>query len=192
MSDVVLVNNTPLNSAVRQLRRQWPWLLALIPFSLFLIFASLIAPVAAGADVRFFAPWVPSLDVNFSFLIDGLGLYMALIVSGIGVLVFIYAGVYLRGEAEIGRFYLFIPLFMAAMLGLVLSSNIFMLFICWELTSITSFFPHRLLSRGRESAKSGATGAAGDGGGRSGADGWPAAPGQHQRYGGNFPDGGAA
>ena len=121
-------------------RRQWFGFLALIPLGFFIYFASLLHPVAEGHVVSFFLPWVPSLQVNLSFLIDGLGLYMGLIVSGIGMLVLIYASVYLRGEAEIGRFYTFILLFMVSMLGLVFSNNIFLLFICWELTSITSFF----------------------------------------------------
>ena len=140
MSDAVLTNTSHLNSAMRQLRRQWPWFLALMPFSFFIYFTSLLHPVAEGDVVSFFMLWVPSLQVNLSFLIDGLGLYMGLIVSGVGVLVLIYAGAYLRGEAEIGRFYVIILLFMFSMLGLVLSNNIFLLFICWELTSITSFF----------------------------------------------------
>ena len=140
MSDVVLTNSSPLNSTLRQLRRQWPWFLALIPLTFFLYFLTRLHPVAQGHTISFFWPWVPSLQVNLSFLIDGLGLYMGLIVSGVGVLVLIYAGVYLRGEAEIARFYVFILLFMISMLGLVLSNNIFLLFICWELTSISSFF----------------------------------------------------
>lgn len=140
MSNTVPTENPPPNSIFHQIRQQWLWLLALIPLSFFIYFVTLLSPVAEGHFVSFFQPWVPSLEVNLSFIIDGLGLYMGLIVSGIGTLVLIYASVYLRGEAEIGRFYLIILLFMFSMLGLVLSNNIFLLFICWELTSITSFF----------------------------------------------------
>ena len=140
MSDAVLMDTSPQKSKLKQLRQQWPWFLALIPLSFFIYFASLLYPVSEGHFVTFFLPWVPSLEVNLSFLIDGLGLYMGLIVSGIGVLVLIFSGAYLRGEAEIKRFYIIILLFMFSMLGLVLSNNIFLLFICWELTSITSFF----------------------------------------------------
>ncbi|MBE2222624.1 MAG: putative monovalent cation/H+ antiporter subunit A [Anaerolineae bacterium] len=137
MSDIVLTDSARVNSGQH---RPWFGLFALIPLGFFLYFATLLHPVAAGEVVSLFLPWVPSLQVNLSFLIDGLGLYMGLIVSGIGVLVLMYASVYLRGEAEIGRFYTFILLFMVSMLGLVFSNNIFLLFICWELTSITSFF----------------------------------------------------
>ncbi len=137
MSDLVLTDSA---QAASSQRRHWFGFLAFIPLGFFLYFTSLLHPVAAGQVVSFFLPWVPSLQVNLSFLIDGLGLYMGLIVSGIGMLVLLYASVYLRGEAEIGRFYTFILLFMVSMLGLVFSNNIFLLFICWELTSITSFF----------------------------------------------------
>ena len=140
MSNTVPTENPPPNSILHQVRQHGAWFLALIPLSFFIYFIILLHPIAAGNFITIFLPWVPSLEINFSLLIDGLGLYMGLIVSGIGTLVIIYAGVYLRGEAEIGRFYIIILLFMFSMLGLVLSNNIFLLFICWELTSITSFF----------------------------------------------------
>ncbi|MDD5719732.1 MAG: proton-conducting transporter membrane subunit, partial [Candidatus Krumholzibacteria bacterium] len=61
-------------------------------------------------------------------------------VGWIGALVVIYAGGYLRDEPHLGRFFSLLLGFLAAMLGLVLADNIYVLFVCWELTSITSFF----------------------------------------------------
>ncbi|MDP1775127.1 MAG: proton-conducting transporter membrane subunit, partial [Moraxellaceae bacterium] len=81
----------------------------------------------------------PSLGIQLSFWLDGLSLLMALLITGIGTLIFIYAGTYLKGHQDLGRFFVFLLSFMAAMLGLVLSDNLISLFVFWELTSITSF-----------------------------------------------------
>jgi len=83
--------------------------------------------------------WAASLGVRFSFLTDGLGLLFAWLICGIGVLVFLYAGSYLEGDPRLGRFYAYLTLFFASMLGLVLADNIILLFIFWELTSLSSF-----------------------------------------------------
>lgn len=115
------------------------WLLALLPLGFVVYFAGLIGRVAGGEAIRIVYPWVPSLGINLSFYIDGLSLLMALLVSGIGALVVIYAGGYLEGDAQIGRFYTLILLFMGSMLGLVLADNAILIFIFWELTSITSY-----------------------------------------------------
>jgi multicomponent Na+:H+ antiporter subunit A len=64
---------------------------------------------------------------------------MSLLITGIGALVIIYGGAYLHGHPALGRFYSLIILFMTAMLGVVLSENALLLFIFWELTSISSF-----------------------------------------------------
>ncbi len=115
------------------------WLLALLPLGFTLYFVSLIGRVSSGEIIRTGVAWVPSLNVNFSFYIDGLGLLMALLISGIGTLIVIYAGGYLAGDEQIGRFYTLIILFMGAMLGVVLADNLITLFIFWELTSISSY-----------------------------------------------------
>lgn len=86
-------------------------------------------------------PWVPSLGISLSFLVDGLSILFGLVVSGVGVLVFFYSLFYFKGtEENLGRFYSYMLLFMASMLGTVLSDNLLVLFIFWELTGITSFF----------------------------------------------------
>ena len=123
------------------------WLFALLPLALTLYFASLIGPVANGEIIPVSYAWVPSFGVNLSFYVDGLSLVFALLISGMGTLVVIYAGGYLAGHPQLGRFYLYLLLFMTAMLGLVLSGNIITLFVFWELTSLSSFlligFNHR-------------------------------------------------
>ncbi len=121
--------------------RRWPqrsgWLIALLPIGLFLYFVSQLPNATQAQSVT--TPWVPALGVNLSFRADGLSLLFALLISGIGALVVIYAGGYLKGHAQLGRFYAWLLMFMSAMLGVVLADNILLLFVFWELTSFSSF-----------------------------------------------------
>ena len=123
----------------RAARGRAGWAIALLPAALFAYFLSQDAAISAGAHLRESAAWVPSFGVNLSFHLDGLSLLMALLVTGIGALVTVYAGAYLRGDPHIGRFYVYLLAFMAAMLGLVLADNLLTLFVFWELTSVTSY-----------------------------------------------------
>ena len=66
-------------------------------------FMSLVPAVAGGEALRFSYAWVPSLGVNLSFRIDGLSLLFALLITGIGTLVLIYAGGYLANDLMLGR-----------------------------------------------------------------------------------------
>jgi multicomponent Na+:H+ antiporter subunit A len=115
------------------------WVLGLLPLALVIWFLSMLGPVTAGTALSASIPWVPSLGIDLAFRVDGLGLLFALIVSGVGVLVVVYAGGYMAGDPQIGRFYLYLFLFMGSMIGLVLADNIIALFVFWELTSITSY-----------------------------------------------------
>src|SRR5690606_30185113 len=82
----------------------------------------------------------PAMGIDLSFRLDGLSLMFVLLITGIGTLVFLYAAPYLKGHRYLDRFYAYLCMFMAAMLGLVLSDNVLLLFVFWELTSISSFF----------------------------------------------------
>ena len=115
------------------------WVLALVPASIFVYFVTFIGGVSHGETFRLAWNWVPTYGVRFSFFLDGLSLVFALLISGIGTFILIYAGGYLKGHPQQGRFFSFLLLFMGSMLGLVLADNIVTLFIFWELTSITSF-----------------------------------------------------
>ena len=84
-------------------------------------------------------PWAPSLGLSLSFNLDGLGLLFAILITGIGALVVLYASRYLEGHAHAGRFYASLFAFMGAMLGVVLSDNVLTLFVFWELTGFTSY-----------------------------------------------------
>ncbi|WP_375588932.1 putative monovalent cation/H+ antiporter subunit A [Hoeflea alexandrii] len=123
----------------RRLGHNAAWLLALAPAAIFIHFLGFSAEVADGGIVTGGFQWVPSYNVSFSWLIDGLSLTFALLISGIGALIILYSGGYLKGHEQLGRFFSFMLLFMGAMLGVVISDSFLMLFIYWELTSITSF-----------------------------------------------------
>jgi len=85
-------------------------------------------------------PWVPSIGVNFSFLVDGLSLFFGFLVTGMGVLVNFYSQFYMtHRKRHLGRFYCGLNFFMSAMLGVIFSNNLILLFIFWELTGISSF-----------------------------------------------------
>lgn len=91
-------------------------------------------PVAAG----FWA--VPSLGVAGGLRLDGLSLLFALLITGIGTLVLLYAGRYLKGDARLRRLVVLLLIFMVAMLGSVSADDVVTLFVFWELTSLASFF----------------------------------------------------
>jgi multicomponent Na+:H+ antiporter subunit A len=121
------------------LPRTAAWILALIPAGLFATLCTLIDPISHGQIVRFGIDWVPALDLRLDFLVDGLSLVFALLVTGIGAITLVYAGSYLAGHRHLGRLLSFLLLFMGAMLGLVLTDNLVALFSYWEMTAISSF-----------------------------------------------------
>lgn len=123
----------------RLLKHNAAWILAFVPAFNFIHFAGFLDSVSQGEKVTGGYRWVPDLNVNFSWMLDGLSLTFALLVTGIGALIVLYAGGYLKGHEQQGRFFSFILMFMGAMQGLVVSDNFLTLFIFWELTSITSF-----------------------------------------------------
>jgi multicomponent Na+:H+ antiporter subunit A len=123
----------------RSLPRWAGWLCALLPLSLFGWFALQIGVVVDGQLLQTSQPWLPSLGIALSFRLDGLGLLFALLITGIGTLVVLYASSYLHGHPHLGRFYGFILAFMAAMLGTVLAGDLITLFVFWELTSLCSY-----------------------------------------------------
>lgn len=122
------------------LRGKLSLLFAGLPILLFVYFLTFIPQISAGGGIKFNYNWIPSHGINLDFNLDGLALLFALLITGIGSLVFLYTSAYLKGHVYLDRFYGYLSMFMASMLGLVLSDNVITLFIFWELTSISSFF----------------------------------------------------
>ncbi len=116
------------------------WFALSVPLLIFLYLLAYIPTISQGNAFISALAWIPSLGINWVFYVDGLSLTFGLIVTGMGVLVTLYSIYYLSKEREaINNFYVYLLLFMGAMLGLVFSDNIFVLYVFWELTSIASF-----------------------------------------------------
>ncbi|GAB3413980.1 putative monovalent cation/H+ antiporter subunit A [Niabella aquatica] len=111
-----------------------------LPVLLFLYYTRLIPYISSGSHLLESTKWIPSLGVNLDFRLDGLSLLFALLITGIGTAIYFYARTYLKGHVYFDRFFGYLSLFMSAMLGMVLADNMLLLFIFWELTSISSFF----------------------------------------------------
>ena len=115
------------------------WILAIVPASIFVFLLGFAETVTGGGTVASSLQWIPAYGINLSFFVDGLSLIFALTISGVGTLIILYSGAYLAGHHHQGRFLAFMLAFMGAMLGLVLADSLLVLFLFWELTSVTSF-----------------------------------------------------
>lgn len=116
------------------------WFVLAAPLAVFLYFLKYIPSIAKGETIRLDLPWMPSLGINYTAYIDGLSLIFSLLITGVGALVVLYSIYYMSKEKEaLHNFYVYMLLFMGAMLGLVISDNILVLYVFWELTSISSF-----------------------------------------------------
>ncbi len=116
-----------------------PWILSVPSFISFLSILLLLPEVLKGSDIIFSYTWVEALGFHLQFRLDGLSLLFALLISGIGFLIVIYGGIYLAEDINLPKFYSYLFIFMGSMLGVVLSDNIFLLFVFWELTSFSSY-----------------------------------------------------
>ena len=76
---------------------------------------------------------------DFTFIADGLGVFLSVIATVIGSLAVIFSTSYMKGETQIGRYYAFVLFFIGAMVGLVLTSNIMLMFLFWEITALCSY-----------------------------------------------------
>ena len=111
-----------------------------IPTALALIMLGTLAPaVFRGEVLTYSVPWLPAMGLEMAFFLDGLGLMFAGMILGVGLLITLYARFYLSDKDPMGQFYTYLLLFQGAMLGIVLSDNILLLLIFWELTSLSSF-----------------------------------------------------
>ncbi|MBR2076845.1 MAG: Na+/H+ antiporter subunit A, partial [Exiguobacterium sp.] len=116
------------------------WFVLIVPVVLVTYFAGFIPITSTGDVVTETIAWMPSLGINFTAYVDGLSLLFALLITGIGALVVLYSIYYLNKDKEsLGHFYVYLLMFMSAMLGIVLSDNMIVMYMFWELTSISSF-----------------------------------------------------
>src|SRR6056297_3509887 len=111
-----------------------------VPTILAIVMLGTLTPgVLAGEVYTMSIPWLPQLGLDVAFFLDGLGLMFAFMILGVGLLITLYARYYLSSSDPAGQFFTYLLLFQGAMLGIVLSDNILLLLIFWELTSLSSF-----------------------------------------------------
>ena len=128
------------------------WFVLSIPIILFLLLARHIPHIAAGKTLIYTYEWIPSFNINFTTYLDGLSMIFGLLITGVGSLVILYSIFYLSTKESLHHFYCYLLLFMGAMLGVVFSDNLMVLYTFWELTSVSSFllisfWHHRKASR---------------------------------------------
>ncbi len=123
------------------LGRRTGWLMIVAALSSFSLAVSLLMQGGHEQLTHYLYEWIPGLSINMQLIGDRFGLFFAALVSGIGTLVGIYSLNYIPqlASARIGRYYASLIGFMGAMLGVALADDIILLFVFWEITSITSF-----------------------------------------------------
>ncbi|HEX5128466.1 MAG TPA: proton-conducting transporter membrane subunit, partial [Usitatibacter sp.] len=120
-------------------RKRAAWLSGAVALGAHLLAWTAYREVSGGGVVRLDLDWLPVLGIAFTLRLDGFAWVFALLVTGIGFLVALYAGYYMSRSDPVPRFYSFFLAFMGAMLGVVLSGNLVQVVFFWELTSLFSF-----------------------------------------------------
>ena len=116
------------------------WFVLFVPLIIFIYLLTYIPKMAKGDVFTSTVKWIPAYSINFTTYLDGLSLVFGLLIAGIGSLVILYSIFYLSKHREaLHNFYVYLLLFMGAMLGLVMSDNYYVLYVFWEITSVSSF-----------------------------------------------------
>ncbi len=126
-------------AAVRPLGRRVFWLCAVAPAATLIWTGAHAGQVLGGRAVEERIRWIPELGVDITLRLDAFSFLMVLLIAGVGVLVLAYSAAYFSARPGLGRFAATLTAFAGSMLGIVLSDNIIVLYVFWELTSITSY-----------------------------------------------------
>ena len=139
-----------------QARQAPAWTAGAVALAAFGLVLNAGPDILAGQVLAASVPWVPTLGLDLGLRMDGLAWLFAGLITGIGALVVLYAAWYLDPADPARRFYVFLLLFMGAMLGVVLADNLILLVVFWEATSLSSFLLIGYWHR-RADAREGAT-----------------------------------
>lgn len=120
-------------------RNMEAWLSGIVSALAFGAGAFLYPTIASGTVIRRDIAWLPEFGLNFTLRMDGFAWLFSMLITGIGFLVVLYARYYMSPKDPVPRFFSFLLAFMGSMLGVVISGNLILLSIFWELTSIFSF-----------------------------------------------------
>ena len=84
-------------------------------------------------------PFTANLHINMGILLDPISVMMLVVISTVSLMVHIYSFGYMKGEKGFQRYYAFLSLFTMSMLGLVVATNIFQMYVFWELVGVSSY-----------------------------------------------------
>ena len=93
------------------------WFVMSVPLALFIYLASFIPAIAGGETYIHTIKWIDSAGINFTTYLDGLSMIFGLLITGVGSLVILYSIYYLSEREALGRFYIYLLMFMGSMLG---------------------------------------------------------------------------
>ncbi|WP_431027652.1 Na+/H+ antiporter subunit A [Lysinibacillus sp. LZ02] len=116
------------------------WFVLLVPLALLGYYIPFVKMTMNGDTAISTFEWIPSLNISFTSYLDGLSILFSILITGIGSLVVLYSIFYLdKTKEQLHNFYIYLLMFMTAMLGVVQSDHVITLYLFWELTSISSF-----------------------------------------------------
>jgi multicomponent Na+:H+ antiporter subunit A len=116
------------------------WFVLAVPLLLLICFVGYYPIYSPSEAAVYSVPWIPQLDIHFTVYLDSLSLLFCLMITGIGCLVVLYSIFYMSKDREaLHNFYIYLLCFMGAMLGVVLSDHLLVLYTFWEITSFASF-----------------------------------------------------
>ncbi|MBP1971305.1 multicomponent Na+:H+ antiporter subunit A [Virgibacillus natechei] len=115
------------------------WFVFAVSLLLFIYLIRYVPSIANGETYINIVEWIPSIGINFTTYLDGLSMIFGLLITGIGALVILYSIYYFDLDEDLHSFYMYLLIFMGGMLGVVFSDNLMVLYLFWELTSISSF-----------------------------------------------------
>src|SRR3954463_12896191 len=115
------------------------WLAGAVALTAFCLIGAAYPNVTNGGVVGWRTDWVAELGLAFVLRLYGVAWAFAMLITGIGFLVVLYARYYMSPADPVPRFFSLLLAFMGAMLGVVLSGNLIQLVFFWELTSLFSF-----------------------------------------------------
>jgi multicomponent K+:H+ antiporter subunit A len=120
-------------------RNSEAWLAGGVALVCLILTAVAFPAIVERGAIRSDVEWIPTLGLSFSLRLDGFAWMFAMLVTGIGFLVVLYARYYMSPSDPVPRFFSFFLAFMGSMLGIVIAGNLIILVFFWELTSIFSF-----------------------------------------------------
>lgn len=147
MSALLLIPGVPLITAAllllfgRRIGKASAWLTVLALASTFFMTIALSDLVFAGNRIGFSWAWLSQASANWTLglSVDGLSWVMLVVVTSIGTLIALYSIGYMHHDPRFSRFFAYLSLFCASMLGLVMADHFLLLYACWELVGLCSY-----------------------------------------------------